>query len=375
MKIKALTSLRFFAALGVFMTHYSQLYLNSQNNIIKTLSPIFSEGYIWVGFFFILSGFIISYSQDKKTAADSVSVYIKKRFARIYPIHILVFIFFILYFYNSLPDMNQRSPLINIFLLQSWVPETNAFWGYNAVSWSLSVEVFFYVAFLPLAMLNDKYLIYLLTILLSILLASHLHQFDTRDKMVWFYYINPASRLVDFVTGMLLYRLYKRNEKIKKLIQKNGTAYELLSIIIMCVFLYGAIRWQFDKSWRYDVYYILPMSFIIFVFSFHSGKLSKTLSHRPLVFLGEISFCLYVTHQLTISILYSKIEPLLKITEFSKYCTLLIPFLFFSILISAILHLTYEKPIANLINRTDTTPSLINSISNAIFKFRRKEKS
>lgn len=349
MKLAPLTSLRFFAALGVFLIHYNQLYLQSTNSVIVYLRPIFFEGYLWVGFFFILSGFIISYSQGKKNEKDTPSHFLLKRFARIYPVHLLMLIFFCFYFNNTWIMDQQNSIFYNLLLVQSFIPVAHTYWGYNAVSWSISTEAFFYVSFLFLSLLKPKYLASLFLVLIFMLLASHLYEFESRDVMVWSYYINPISRAVDFIAGILLYHLYEYSKDKKIAALLRGTTAEVVSILIMVVFMAIAIKTQFTKSFRYDLYYIIPMSLIIFTFSVSEGAISKLLSHRALIILGESSFCLYMIHQLFISIAITKITDSPQNASLTQFLILLPAFLTMAIILSILIHVIYEKPVAKLI--------------------------
>lgn len=349
MKIAPLTSLRFFAALGVFLIHYNQVYLQSTNALIVALRSVFFEGYLWVGFFFILSGFIISYSQGVKKEKDSPTHFLLKRFARIYPVHLLMLAFFCYYFNNTWVMDQQSSILYNLFLVQSFIPVAHTYWGFNAVSWSISTEAFFYISFLLLCLLKPKYLGCLFVVLISMLVAGHLHQFQSRDIMVWTYYINPVSRSVDFIAGMLLYHLYEfsKDKKITALL--SSTTAKVASIFVMVVFMAIAIKTQFTKSFRYDLYYIIPMSFIIFTFSVSNGAISKFLSHRILVTLGESSFCLYMIHQSFTSIIIRKILDAPEKASVTEFFLLMPAMLSLMLILSLLIHFYYEKPAAKLI--------------------------
>lgn len=349
MKIAPLTSLRFFAALGVFLIHYNQLFMRNTNDLIVALRPIFSEGYLWVGFFFILSGFIISYSQDNKKNKDSPFSFLTKRLARIYPVHLLMLLFFCLYFYDTWVMGQQLSIFYNIFLVQSLVPASNAYWGYNAVSWSISTEAIFYIAFIFLLPLKTKHLLSLFIIITLTILLSHMYDFKNRDIMVWFYYINPISRSVDFMAGMLLYRLHKIIKEKGIRIAMGGTLAEITSIIVMIIFMAIAIKTQFTKSLRYDLYYLLPMSLIVITFSFSNGVISKFLCNSHLILLGEASFCLYMIHQPLISIISRKIITSTDSASLSEYAYLMPAMLMLSVMISIIIHVFYEKPLAKKI--------------------------
>ncbi|HDV2721337.1 TPA: acyltransferase, partial [Escherichia coli] len=90
--LRHLTGLRFIAALMVYLCHLNTDYFG------VFVKEMFSQGFIGVSFFFILSGFILSYSyEDKlKNEVTSKRQFILLRLARIVPMHLLLAMPFIL---------------------------------------------------------------------------------------------------------------------------------------------------------------------------------------------------------------------------------------------------------------------------------------
>jgi len=148
LRLDQLTGLRYFAALLVFVSH---LKWENSADFIKT---IFGSGYVGVSFFFVLSGFVLSYSYKDKIASGEITFtkYIYLRFARLTPLHFATLIPFIgLAIYSE--KFNPIILFANLTYLQSWIPHSSAYFSFNAPSWSLSNEMFFYLCFFFLAVI------------------------------------------------------------------------------------------------------------------------------------------------------------------------------------------------------------------------------
>ena len=98
--IHNLTVLRGICCVWVLLYH-----IKTEIDLIDNpfLLYVFSKGYLGVDFFFILSGFIISLNySDKILSISSVKYFLKRRFLRIYPLHI--FSLLVLVFFSALYD-------------------------------------------------------------------------------------------------------------------------------------------------------------------------------------------------------------------------------------------------------------------------------
>lgn len=142
----SLTILRFFAAIFVALFHTINFHHSWPHLIgVRNLA---ANGWLCVDFFFILSGFVLMWSYIPN---GNKFVFISKRIIRIYPLHIITLSLSIIALFvlgNPLAGYNGgvESAFLNFFLLQGWFPNIlsiRASW--NAVSWTLSSELFFYV--------------------------------------------------------------------------------------------------------------------------------------------------------------------------------------------------------------------------------------
>jgi len=159
--LPALTSVRFFLALGVVLFHY-QLQWSWDS---ETATGLLDRARLGVDAFFILSGFVLTHAYREALEAGRLNYgrFLVARFARIYPAHIAVLAFvgvmvagasligaeFDRDFYNPL------GLLTTLLLVHAWLPEViKAEW--NGPSWSLSAEWFAYLAFPAFAWVGLK---------------------------------------------------------------------------------------------------------------------------------------------------------------------------------------------------------------------------
>ena len=138
MRLEQLTFTRFLAALSILIFHYGQgieIFYNQYTTFI------FEQANVGVSYFFILSGFvmIIAYGNKEKIIFWD---FLKNRLARIYPIYFLAIILILI---SKLLKENTSDLILNLLMIQSWVPSKAL--TVNFPGWSLSVELFFYALF------------------------------------------------------------------------------------------------------------------------------------------------------------------------------------------------------------------------------------
>lgn len=308
--IKPLTSLRFFFAIMVFWSHIQFFDPVRYPGFTEFYKKVLYEGYIGVSFFFILSGFILSYNYDDKIISRKTSFkeFWVARIARIYPLHIVGILvampLIIIDPVNSsdklfaAPALSVSIFLSNLTLLHSFIPEGVYFFSYNGPSWSISDELFFYIVFpfIVYFFVVNKILIkfaWLLYLAIPILMYYSVDSLAENHK---FFYINPFFRVIDFILGINLNQVFKL-EVFRKIYNRKLTAtmLEVISIGVFLGFLY--IHDDVPHVYRYSCFYWLPMTLIIFSFAFQNGYISSFISAPVFVLLGEISFSFYIFHQ------------------------------------------------------------------------------
>jgi peptidoglycan/LPS O-acetylase OafA/YrhL len=341
-QLGALTGLRFFAALAVVFYHVPFVLPQS---VSLTLLP---DGALGVSFFFILSGFILTHVYGD-TALAKLGFY-RKRLARIVPLHLLTFAVWTMLFFNTWGNSLQdklNSGITNILLLQAFFSGPLFNLGYNAVSWSISVEAFFYLMFpliiarklqLPLAIAYAVLICFLPNRIVQILNIG----FPS------FFYFNPFARLLEFSFGMALYSFYQKCE-----ISKSWA-----SVSQFCSL--GALSWLVSISATLDTHYrnvvlLLPFGFLIISFA-RDGFLSKIMASTFFVILGDSSFALYMVHHM----FFRTVDPLL-LNLHSPVLTLLIV-LPSVVVLSVLVHFLFERPVRSLLSESWTREARVGTL-------------
>lgn len=222
-RLPSLTGMRFLAALLVFAFHTTWQTRFVEGGAGDVLGDVFANaGFVGVTFFFVLSGFVLTWSAR---AADTVPGFYRRRLVKIVPNHLVTFLVAGVLMLIAADAFTTTGTLANLFLLQAWFPSIEVPNTMNAVSWSLSCELFFYLSFPLLLRLLDRLSARQLWVLAGGLAAaalivptisSHLvggtplpfiADGSLSFEQIWFVYFFPPVRALEFVLGMVAARL------------------------------------------------------------------------------------------------------------------------------------------------------------------------
>ena len=356
--IKPLTSLRFFFSLMVFLSHLNPIIGDTENTFLDWVNNfIFYEGYLGVSFFFILSGFILSYTYQEKLVSKQVTMnsFWINRITRIYPLHFLTLILSLPIVLLGIHDFGQIFLLVlkfisNLTLTQSFVPLKGFYFSFNGPSWSISNELFFYLV-TPLLFVKlynfsfQKVTLVILAFILTILLGVI---FIPQDYHHSVFYINPIIRLFDFTLGIFLYSFFK---SVTLNLSVKSSSFLEFGIIVLFVLFFG-FHDYIPQVYRYSLYYWIPMVGLVYVFSISNGIVSIILSKKIFVYLGEISFGFYLIHQLVIRYFVIVIRRLdINLSEFSHVFIVLLISVFLSVLSFEVFENRLREPMKNLLKK------------------------
>ena len=279
MKLNNLQILRGFSALLVCCFHFRED-LNFENLQIGTV--LFQKGSIGVPIFFVISGFIMAFTTRKLDLKSGLSAQIssfyKKRVIRIVPLYYFLTICwmilggnFLLYFSGDLGSRFLHSVL--------FLPQKDTF-PVLYLGWSLNYEMFFYLMFgISLFFKNKRYyfivLFFITTYILGLFIAS---------KNAFLEMICSNLNLY-FVAGILLAHFL---EKVK-VAKKWAILFIFFGIGSFCLFFFKILKIE-NPFIILGIVTSLVMAFLLLDFTF------KIEGNRFLVFLGDISYSLYLSH-------------------------------------------------------------------------------
>lgn len=299
----ALNGLRFLAALAVVIFHYAPR-VDSYGALPAMLKNLVGEGPCAVGFFFILSGFVLAHKNLHNDArAQSASEFYWARFIRLYPAYLLAFVLFApvaveRYVLNPSPEFAGRHTFIlsaglSSLMLQSWTPLAQS---WNGPGWSLSVEAFMYLLF-PLIGFRLMRLSHRKTaavLLLSWLIPSGMAMAYVAGWIpvrIWQLYItnNPLLWVPLFVMGVCASRAVLAWNQIAR------ERARLFSTAAFAALIVVSIAWPHRWADIFVTGGIAPLlAAVIIFFTRPADWIAKTIGGPLLNKLGEASYVVYI---------------------------------------------------------------------------------
>lgn len=286
--LPALTSLRFVAAFAVVLYHFA---VGASAHWPLFWRNLVGNGSAGVPFFFILSGFVLTYTYQGSSVTNGRFWWL--RFARIYPVY-LVSLLLALPPYLALLRQGEGFggfPLdivTRTLLLQQWLPGQALRW--NGPAWTLSCEAFFYLSF-PLA-------------LFAMVRLKRGHLWVSGAAILLYALFGPVARATGSASFEALSHTPLRH--VFLFVAGIGLALEFLQ----------GYRLPAGLFWLSSAAAVLVMGFIptldgiwglcgcltfaVLILSAASLELkgvAKALSWAPLVLLGEASYSLYILHE------------------------------------------------------------------------------
>ena len=302
-RLDSLTGLRFFAAFFVLQHHFTNF------GQIPGLDRYTGFGTTGVTFFFVLSGFVLTWSF---VPSDTAPRFYWRRFARIWPLHAVTTVLAIPVFYMWRDQpMDVGAVTLSFFLLHAWVPAPAVYFAGNPASWSLSCEMFFYAVhpFIVRRVLVWKSLP-LLAAAAAALVAMAVVADLAMDWPVsfagWLLYVAPIYRIGEFLVGIALAVVLKRGHR-----SPIGLipATVLLGAWFVLYYNFGP---HLSPALQIDIgvlrYATLPALYALIIAAAAQLDLAgapSLLRSRVMILLGQWSYALYLVQA---TIIYAFIE-------------------------------------------------------------------
>lgn len=346
MRVESLGFFRFLAAIVVVLAHFA--YTTAGKGVGFAGSGIVN-GVHMVTFFFVLSGFV-NYLAYGVRAPFSMKHFIASRVARVFPLYFFALLITIqaLVIVRKIPLWEEM--LLHVTFMQAWVPEHAL--SLNFVTWTISVEIFFYITF-PMVVwwirhnkVGNKQLlcvvalVFLLTqLVLSSILSSPSYPGEP-SLMHNITHLMPIFHWSSFLIGIVAAYWVVNNQD--KLYFLGDSWFLIIFFIVICLLI--AYAHEINQALGFVV--STPSSygplFGIFMVGLtaNKGVLTSVLSAKPFVYLGALSYGVYI-FQIIAWLMYQLF--LQRYFDFTPAQHLMMGVLFL-LIFSAIAHALIENP-------------------------------
>ncbi|MFF4378174.1 acyltransferase family protein [Kitasatospora sp. NPDC001547] len=304
-KLPSLEGLRAIAVVFVFASHALVLGAFKDPDALSVFSTLTGDGrigFLAVSFFFVLSGFVLTWSAKPGQTATG---FWRRRLVRIGPSHVLIGVIALSQFAAAGETIRWGPALANLFLVQNWWPSQDLImYQFNGATWTLAVEMLCYAMF-PLLVryvrrLGNRALwswiigLGATAVLLPAVSYPLLSGFPPSEfypagswPQLWALYFFPPVRCIDFVIGMFLARIVASGSWPRIRIVPAA-------LLNLAVFL---LLFHLPIPFGIAALYPVPAALLI------GALATRDLSGRPtvlgtpfMVWLGELSFAFYVIH-------------------------------------------------------------------------------
>ncbi|MDV7188450.1 acyltransferase [Lutibacter sp. TH_r2] len=258
---------------------------------------------------------------------------LKKRFIRLYPLLFYTTIVFLLYmivliifrsdYYNNTDFITilYYKAIDTLLFLNSTPIFSNTYLGLNEPSWSISSEMISYLLFGAISLFfigKEKNITLILIIIGSALFVIWKKEFFFGGDFGF------IRGFISFNCGYFIWYFSKLNFKVNNL-------FEYLIPILLIIIFYNLNRYSNNNGYLFALVTIpLFYSFSIFILLKTNGFISKFLDSKPILFLGKISYSIYLNHMIILILVPNSLFSLLQIPKnvFNEIIVLIITVVF-----------------------------------------------
>nr|WP_042250170.1 acyltransferase [Nitrospina sp. Nb-3] len=301
--------MRGLAALGVVVWHYRHFTpfapsLETERPFNAPLLFFYNSGFVMVDLFFCLSGFIFfwKYAESIQRREIDFKKFLYLRWTRLYPLHLTTLLFvaiaqFLIHSNHNAAFVYQfndvRHFVLNLFMVSQWGLEEGL--SFNGPAWSISVEMFLYIAFFGVVFAFGRR-----NALAAVLLAA----------LGWFLYANYydwiilkatiGEGLVSFFMGGFAYKVYNavtrdNGPRVPAALALSATGMlAFWGIVYFLTYHPGPWAAALGNWFFWTVVLGFPVT-VLFLGLVDYSKRAEAV-FRKLAFLGDISYAVYLLH-------------------------------------------------------------------------------
>jgi peptidoglycan/LPS O-acetylase OafA/YrhL len=319
-----LESLRGIAALIVAFNH------------VRWMNPTYHwgfvrHGYLMVDFFFVLSGFVIYHSYGQKISSKrDIGRFMWLRFGRLYPLHLVMLMAFL-----GLECLNWTKGLVagntgqvsaftansggafltNIFLVQAIGIYDHL--TFNSVSWSIGTEFYTYLLFALILLLFRNNLSLLGNSVLLIFSSTFIVLLLGKTSLSFNYDYGMFRCIASFFLGVVTYKIY---ELFSPLQDKNQEP-RLLTLLypFFVIASIGVVLSVYEIQYSDFLFPPLAALLILYLTTMPNSPINKVLNSNPLLWLGKISYSIYMVQMLVFFVFESILKGVFKTSIVDTY--------------------------------------------------------
>lgn len=271
------------------------------------LLPFVRGSYLFVDFFFVLSGFIITHSsRDRLRRPGGVASFVIRRFGRLWPLHFAMLMIFVVAVFSihgiaislgfeSSPKefrhINDLQSFISSFFLLHGMGTTDGL-SWNHPSWSISVEFWVYLVFAAIMTMVRSRITLASAAVMGAGLGAILLLSDNFIRVTYNY--GFFRGLYGFFMGYLVYRLWERT---------HGEPLGYISILECLAIAMAVIFVSRAAGGPLSLGAPIAFAFVVLIFSYEQGIVSRVMRTTVFRKLGEWSYSIYMVHALVVLVL------------------------------------------------------------------------
>lgn len=318
-------------------------------------STFVAHSWLFVDFFFVLSGFVMTYAYgDRLATARDRAAFVVRRVGRLWPLHVAVLAMLVgvsllrpvaarmllpsPLALPALADDSMRTIAANLLLVQSFDHPSRLTW--NTPSWSISTELWTYFLFAVICSLFAGRRPPLIVMMGAVTISGCALALLSADYLATNTDYAFFRCVYGFFVGHLVYRAWESGP-----LWRWGGMLEFAAVALVIGFVFVVDNDALSMTAP------VIFGFAVWVFAQEQGRLSTFLKRRPFVWLGTWSYSIYMVHWPVRNILVRADPFLERAVQGWMVDALLVGYLIVVITLAATTYRMVEQPARKLFNR------------------------